>query len=123
MMTLAEAFVHGWQTKLQRIRNPDTPYRTLGIELPLIPDMYRSILAGEFFEDVVYRDQLDREVLFPLQNTTTDELQLTDRLSLKTFYKIWRLLQFFALTDIALFRKNTADAALVYNSLVRVITI
>jgi hypothetical protein len=58
-----------------------------------------------------------------MQNTTAEELQLTDRLSLKTFYKTWRLLQFFVLTNIALLRKNAADPVLVYNSLARVITI
>ena len=119
----AEAIAHRFREEFSDIRAAGTDARRMRLRIPFpIPERIADFLGeGRFYDDLVEEDVLGQDFIFPLRRDTDPEIQLTDKLDLKTFSRIWRVLRFLAFLDIALLRPHSrTDPYLFLNSLVRI---
>jgi hypothetical protein len=117
----AERFAERFRSVIAEVRDGDTEWRRLRLNVPSIPKLFQMLKHGVFHEDLLSGQQLSRDFLVPLRSLSA-ELKLTKHLDLKTFIGTWRYLQFIGLVEIALLRSYAKDDPLILlNSLVRVI--
>ncbi len=120
LQTAAERFAEKHRTRLAEIRDKETEWRRLRLNMPSIPDLYRTIKDILFYEDLISDEQFSRNFLIPFRYLNQAEIKLTEHLDLETFYGAWRYLQFVSLVDIALSRAyGKEDPTILLNSLVR----
>ena len=119
----AELFAKKLHEVLHQVKDDGTPFRRVRVNFPMDPDLYRTVMNSFLYDDLVYRERLNQDYLFLLRSEEESELQLTDKLDLPTFQRIWRHLQFMSLVDIAILRPyDRQDSTILFNSLVRVLT-
>lgn len=121
LLHAAEVFANHFEKDLCEVADAGGPFRRLRLHFPLDPELYSFVTEGAFYDDLADFEMLGQEFLFPVRRASETELMLTDRLDLRTFVRIWRLLHFMSLVDIAALRPYAhSDPALLANSLVRV---
>jgi len=118
----AELFAKKLHEVLHQIKDEGTPFRRLRVNFPMDPDLYKTVMNSYLYDDLVYRERLNQDYLLLLQSEAELQVQLTDKIDLATFQRIWRHLQFLSLVDIALLRPYARqDSTILFNSLVRVL--
>jgi hypothetical protein len=117
----AEFFANRLRDRICELKDENTPLSRILIKLPIVPELYKAVLEGGFYEDFAEQEELSLDFLAPLRGQGEPELQLTNALDLGTFLKIWRLLRFLCFVDICAVRsfQNVGEATL-YNSVLRV---
>jgi hypothetical protein len=117
----AKMFAERLRDKICELKDKDTPMSRIVIKLPVGPELYKTVLAGSFYEDFLDQERLSQDFLLPLRRGGDQKVQLTDKLDLDTFIKVWRLLQFLCLMDIyAVQSFGNIDSATLFNSILRV---
>ena len=123
MTTLAELFFHDFKDRILEVRDEETDFRRTRIVFPLLPGLADLVTAG-FVDDVSEREDLMQEFMFPMRRVEKVEqgpFRLTATLTLNGFMKMWRMLRFMSLVDIAAIRSFVKkDYVTFVNSLVRV---
>ena len=124
LANLADMFLKGWRKKVCQIRDEGTPFRRVRLEFPMHPELIRLVTDVAVLDDVANRESLAKEFMFPVKLTSDSSggpMPLTSTLSISDFLRIWRLLRFMALVDIALIRSySETDQTIFLNSSVRV---
>lgn len=121
MKALAEYFAEEIASSAATIVDPDSSFRRVRTEMPLIPSLYRALAEGAFQDEVVEFRGLSQEFLTPIQLEGTPPLQLTANLSYDDFLILYRIMRFFNLLDVSLRRPYlTRDFVAFTNSLVRI---
>jgi hypothetical protein len=124
LSTLTDMFFKRWQNKVCKIMDEGTPYRRVRLEFPIHPDLIRYVTSIAVFDDIMYRELLAQEFMFPVRlssGSPDGAMPLTETLSIDEFFRIWRLLRFMALLDIASIRPySETDETMFLNSSVRI---
>jgi hypothetical protein len=122
LKTLAESIFNGSRNRIAEIRDANTEYRRIRVTLPISPDLYRELAEIEFYDDALRDDHLAQNFLLPLHNPSGEPVMLTPRMTVEEFLRIWRLMQFLSLMDIAaVCYYQQVDSTAARNSVVRVI--
>jgi len=123
MTTLAELFLHDFKEKILEVPDEDTEFRRARIVFPILPGLVDLLNAG-FIDDVSEREGLMQEFMYPMrlaEKADRGPFRLTETLTLDAFMKMWRMLRFMSLVDIAAIRTFLKrDYVTFVNSLVRV---
>jgi hypothetical protein len=121
LKALAEHFAEEMASTAATIVDPDSRFRRVRTELPLIPGLCRALAEETFQDDVAESRGLSQEFLVPIQLEGAVPLQLTANLSYADFLVLYRIMRFFNLLDVSLRRPYlTPDFAAFANSLVRI---
>jgi hypothetical protein len=121
LKALAEHFAEEIASSAATIVDPDSSFRRVRTEMPLIPGLCRALAEGAFQDEVVEARGLSQELLVPIQLEGAPPLQLTVNLSYDDFLILYRIMRFFNLLDVSLRRPYlTRDFVAFTNSLVRI---
>jgi hypothetical protein len=104
LKALAEHFAEEMASTAATIVDPDSGFRRVRTELPLIPGLWRALAEGTFQDEVVESRGLGQEFLVPVQLEGAPPLQLTVNLSYDDFLILYRIMRFFNLLDVSLRR-------------------
>lgn len=105
--------------QVAELKDPDTPYRRVRLQAPLIPQLYDTLSRIRFYEDALHEDRLGQELELPMRIVDAGSWEIVPGLDLETFHKTWRTLTFLALLDVVAIRRHQSDPVIVYNSLMR----
>jgi hypothetical protein len=118
MMVAAENFLTRSGEQLIEIQDAGTPFRSAHLHVQAASAFYNTILDHSFCEDALLQERLNQEFQIPLNREGDDDIAITPKLGLKTFWRIWRLFEFLSLVHITVLKMHRSDAALVCNSIV-----
>lgn len=101
---------------------PRSRSRRLRLEVPLVPDLVRSVLNYRFSDEEGHLRDLDRNYLLPLGWEEGLPIQLTDNLNYEDLLRLYKVLRFYCMIDITSRKRYIGlDSTIFTNSLVRVI--
>ena len=123
MTTLAELFFHDFKDRILEVRDEETQFRRIRLAFPVLPGFVDLLSAG-FVDDASEREDLMQEFMYPMrraEKAAQGPFRLTETLTLDAFMKMWRMLRFMSLVDIAAIRPFVKrDYITFVNSLVRI---
>jgi hypothetical protein len=121
LRALAEYFAEEMASTAASIVDPDSGFRRVRTEMPLIPGLCKALAEGTFQDEVAESRGLSQEFLVPIQLEGVPPLQLTANLSYDDFLILYRIMRFFNLLDVSLRRPYlNRDSMAFANSLVRI---
>ncbi len=124
ILAAAETFAKRWGNKLYELRDPGTEFRRVRVKFPMIPDLLNLVTSIGYFEEINEREKLAQEFMWPIRvgaQANDTPFPLTKSLSLDEYRRLWKILQFMALVDIAATREcGKDDLTVLINSAVRV---
>ncbi len=117
----AEVFAARLRDRICELKDGGSDWRRIVLKFPAIPELYRGVLSGGFYEDFAEQEELGLDFLAPLSRRGEPQIQLTDRLDIATFLRIWRLLRFLCFVDICAVRSfENMDPSTLFNSVLRI---
>jgi hypothetical protein len=118
---LAEHFAERFKDKLVELPDRDTSFRRVRIKMPLIPRLGEVLGTGHFSDDEAEMRGLAQDFMLPVRIKGAPPLELTNNLNYEEFLRLYRVLRFFCLVNIALCRPYLAsDFTTFANSLIRI---
>jgi hypothetical protein len=121
LKTVAEVFFTKIRKQMIEIRDPNSKTSRIRLNFPILPDLYRDLTEVEFYDDILQDDRLAPDFLLPLRTDSGESAQLTSKITVEMFLRIWRLIHFLSLVDIAaLEHYHQTEPTAANNSIVRI---
>ncbi|HEX6903308.1 MAG TPA: nuclease-related domain-containing protein [Thermoanaerobaculia bacterium] len=122
LMTAAENIFNSNHERIAEIRGANMESRRIRVTLPISSDLYKVLAEIELYDDALRDDHLAQNFLLPLRTPSGEPVVLTQTMTVEEFLRIWRLMQFLSLMDIAALRHyQKIEPTATRNSVVRVI--